>query len=666
MGVDVRGLPFVCLLLALAAASFRSEAFAAPSVDVYGGAPDVNSPQLSPDGKKLLMLVPRGDDEAVRIATLGGASCEFAPSNVTIQGILWANSERALVLVSYFLAMGSDVNTPQYNYEMYRFVTIDTKCGDQHILLSDQEDFKYLTGAAFIGRDPNGRFLLFSSLDLRLSYETTGSRVGSRDYSSFDVYRVDLATGKGEKIETGNRDTQGWIADSSGLPRIRIDRNPDGGRRTAFARIGTDWQQVYDSGSPVDEARVVYFKGIADKPDTAYVATRNGGDKTAIFEFDLRSKKLGRLVFQHPQVDVDAVSRDAYSQAVVGVGYTVDYPTAEYFDPTYARMQADLAATFPGEHAQIISASSDRKKFVVFVEGRQYPSGAYHLVDMTEPAVSLIGAKRAAIGAGDVGSVRSFSYQARDGLTIPAFLTLPPQSSGKKLPLVVMPHAGPDQRDDASFDRWAQFLASRGYAVLQPQFRGSSGYGARLHDAGHFKWGLEMQDDLTDGVKHLVADGTADASKVCIVGHDYGGYAAMAGLAFTPDLYRCGVSIAGVSDLVAWIDYWRRRSGTSFPRRGKPWYLSLVGDPASDRERMASTSPINYVARIAAPLLLMHSKRDIYVPFKQSTAMAESLKAWRRPVEFVELQGDDHDLSRPSTHKRILREVEAFLAKHLK
>jgi len=227
-----------------------------------------------------------------------------------------------------------------------------------------------------------------------------------------------------------------------------------------------------------------------------------------------------------------------------------------------------------------------------------------------------------------------------------------------------MPHDGPNSRQDAHFDAWAQFLVSRAYAVLQPQFRGSSGYGARHVDAGRFKWGLEMQNDLTDGVQHLVANGTVNAAKVCILGQGYGGYAAMAGLAFNRELYRCGISINGIADLPTWVDYWRRR-GVAYLGAGKFWH-EFVGDPVANKERLVATSPLRSVNGIDAPLLLMHATQNTRVPIGQSKAMLYAMRAAQRPVEFVELPDDNAELVRAASNKRALREIEAFLSKHLR
>lgn len=658
---------FIGFLLFVCATSLApTVARAAASADVYGNFPDIANPIISPDGQHLAMQIALGDMGGLRIVKIGGGKgCSYAPSTVKLRSIFWANSERLVLQVSFFYRPSYMPDEPQYHYEIFRFVSMDTNCANQREILRDHEDYYRLGGFDFLGRDAEGKYLFFAATNIHISVdpEFTGSRVKQRDLSTWNVYQVDAATGKSETYERGTPRTDDWIIDGAGQLRVRIDRDPNSNDRTVFARIGgsRDWVQVYAFPDKGDEARELTFAGIGASPDIAYVITRNGGDRDALYEFNLQTKTLGRLVFQHPKVDLDGLLIDNYSRQAVGTAYTEDYPSAEYFDRSYAQMQADLAATFPGEKVHVISVSKDRKRFVARAEGPQNRTGAYYLVDMTIPDMSTIGQRYAAIAQADVGQVTSFTYKARDGLEIPAYLTLPPGSGGKNLPLIVMPHGGPHARDTASFDSWAQFLASRGYAVLQPQFRGSAGFGARFLDAGKLKWGLEMQNDVTDGVKHLIANGTADASRVCIFGWSYGGYAAMAGLAFTPDLYKCGVAGAGVSDLLLFLGDKRRRSDSLAKFWGK-----YIGNPITDQQRLAQTSPARSPGTFRAPILLIHPKDDTVVPMRQSTVMADALTAHGKSVEFIVLDGDDHWLSRASTSRRVLRELEAFLARHLK
>jgi dipeptidyl aminopeptidase/acylaminoacyl peptidase len=243
-------------------------------------------------------------------------------------------------------------------------------------------------------------------------------------------------------------------------------------------------------------------------------------------------------------------------------------------------------------------------------------------------------------------------------------LTLP-QGARQNLLLVLLPHGGPhNARDSLDYDDWATFLASRGYAVLQPNYRGSGGYGDAWQRAGYRQWGGLMQTDLNDGVDALVRSGIVDANRVCIVGASYGGYAALAGATMTPDRYRCAVSVAGPSDLSQFVLERERRSGDDDTMTAD-WWRRSIGDRDEDREAVRAASPVNLADRVAAPILLMHGTDDTVVPIDQSRRMLRALNAANKNVRFVELRGDDHWLSDAPTRIQVLREIETFLAQHL-
>jgi dipeptidyl aminopeptidase/acylaminoacyl peptidase len=664
----MRRASLVAFSTVLIAASFGAgAALAAPGADVYGAQPELDHVSLSPDGAHIAMIAPQGDTGGVRIMKVGGATCAFGAGKVKFRNIFWANPDRLIVEVSFTFSGDKATNDPTYMYEIYRAISVNARCEDSKDLLAGIKNIGRITGGNFLGATPDGQKVLFSAININRRARDQDTRLKGISTSSYDVYAIDPATGKSETYEAGTNKTTGWYLDGAGLLRMRMDRkNETGEDYFVRARIGDskDWTTVYDSASVTDDSRAIGFVAVSGRGDLAYVTTRNGGDKFGLYEFDLKSKAVGRKLFQNARVDAEGLLLDNNSQQAVGVSYIDDHPTAEYFDKTYAQMQADLAATFPGERVRISSVSRDQKKFIAYVEGAQNPGGAYHFVDMTIPEMSKIGSRYPALTAADIAPVKAFTYQSRDGLTIPAYLTLPPGSSGKSLPLVVYPHGGPQSRDDASFDPYVQFLATRGYAVFQPQFRGSEGFGARHMEGGHFKWGLEMQNDITDGVAYLTGNGTADASKICIFGFSYGGYAAMAGLAFTPDLYKCGVSGAGPSDLLLLVGDISRRSEFSY--LGTDGWREWIGDPTRDRNRLLGTSPVQNADKIKAPLLLIHGSDDIVVPLRQSTVMVDAMKEAGKPVELIVINGDDHWLSRASTNKRVMQELQRFLGTHLK
>lgn len=267
-----------------------------------------------------------------------------------------------------------------------------------------------------------------------------------------------------------------------------------------------------------------------------------------------------------------------------------------------------------------------------------------------------------AIGPKRVGEVRFFWYAAADGMQIPAFLTLPTGREAEGLPLVVMPHGGPASRDEPGFDWWAQALAAEGYAVLQPQFRGSTGFGDAHLKAGYDQWGEKMQTDLSDGVRRLAADGVIDPTRVCVVGASYGGYAALAGATLDRGVYRCAVSVSGVSDLKRFLGWSRKMNGSDSV--AVRFWKRFMGAKRLGDASLAQLSPALLADRVEAPVLLIHGKDDTVVPFEQSKFMADALKKAGKPHALVELAGEDHWLSGEETRTAMLRETIGFLQTH--
>jgi dipeptidyl aminopeptidase/acylaminoacyl peptidase len=367
-----------------------------------------------------------------------------------------------------------------------------------------------------------------------------------------------------------------------------------------------------------------------------------------------------RALISDEQRDIGGLIRDPYSQAILGAWSTGSDPQTFWLD-NKARSRADsLKKAFGGKEASLLGRSSDGTRVLVSVATHATPA-VYYLIDYTKGKADIVGEEYPALVGATLGEVRELTYKARDGYEIPAFVTLPADAGDKQLPLVVLPHGGPESRDPRAFDWLAQFLASRGYAVLQPQFRGSTGYGEAHRKAGYRQWGRLMQDDVTDGVKALIDQGRVDPKRVCIVGASYGGYAALAGAAFTPELYACAVSINGVSNLPAMLAFEERYAGSESD--AVSYWIDHIGPKTSPD--VISKSPSRAAANIRAPVLLLHGVNDSVVPVSQSREMAKALKSLAKPHTLVELLGEDHWLSRSDSRTRVLTEMETFLATYL-
>jgi dipeptidyl aminopeptidase/acylaminoacyl peptidase len=367
-------------------------------------------------------------------------------------------------------------------------------------------------------------------------------------------------------------------------------------------------------------------------------------------------------LYANPKYDAGEPIYDPWTDRIIGTTYMDDKTEFQYFDPNLQALQKGLEAAFPDVAVRAVSWTTKLDKVIVEVDGPRRPFDYYYL-DRATHAATKIGSAYPGLHAPDLGSVQFYPYKARDGLDIPAYLTLPPGKPLSGLPLIVLPHGGPDARDSIGFDWMAQFFANRGYAVLQPNYRGSWGYGRKFTQAGLHQWGLKMEDDLTDGVTKLVSDGFVDPKRVCIVGASYGGYAALAGAALTPNVYACAVSFAGVSDLPKMISEERVRYGKDSARVS--FWISRIGSTYDDSEQLAATSPARQADRIKCPVLLMHGEGDTTVQIEQSEIMADAMRRAGKQVEFIRFPDEDHYFNLADTRIRFLKETEAFLNKYI-
>jgi dipeptidyl aminopeptidase/acylaminoacyl peptidase len=356
----------------------------------------------------------------------------------------------------------------------------------------------------------------------------------------------------------------------------------------------------------------------------------------------------------------DSLIEDRRSRLWIGTTAEGDEPVPTMFSPLFdARVQGARKA-FPGYRVRLMSWSADFNRMIVFTDGGD-DSGTYWIVDIAKKSANILGGVYPSVGPTDVGPVRMIDYKAADGLALRGVLTLPPGRAPKNLPLVVMPHGGPWARDYPEFDYWPQAFASRGYAVFQPNFRGSDGYGDSLLKAGYGEFGRKMQTDISDGVVELVREGIVDPKRACIVGWSYGGYAAQAGITIQQGLYRCAVSMAGVSDLTKFVYYLGEEAGVDSSDM-RFWRLFL--GPESGLGSFAAISPAQLASKADAPILLIHGKDDTVVPIAQSDEMEHALNAAGKPVERLTLTGADHWLLHEDVRVAMVKASVAFVEKY--
>ncbi|HWV59986.1 MAG TPA: S9 family peptidase [Sphingopyxis sp.] len=468
------------------------------------------------------------------------------------------------------------------------------------------------------------------------------------------VYRVDVATGRKRLEEKGRANILNWGADHLGRVRFGIGYRDNTTKSTLLYRSGGDGLfRVIDSARLDEEEELTLpFMFIPDS-DRGYVIKEIADGRQAVVEVDIPTGRDVRTVYAAADTDVENPAVGPSGSRLLGVWTSDREQSLRWIDPAMAEHQKALDASSPQSMVHIDSWDGDLTSMLVRFRTPDNPGLLFHY-DSTTGQLSRLAAINNAIGGKRLSRAKLVRYKARDGLEIEGVLTMPRGRASKNLPFIVMPHGGPWGHDELSYDYWAQFLAERGYAVLQPNFRGSTGYGAEFEKAGQGQLGFAMQDDVTDGVRWAVSEGIADTKRVCIVGGSYGGYAAMWGIAKDPDLYRCAISINGVANLRREVndfgDHIRRRLYRSQWQKMTPDF--------------AAVSPINAIDRIKAPLLLIHGKKDVTVDHSQSARMYSAMKKADKTVEFVSVPLADHYFTREADRMTLLRSIETFLRTH--
>ena len=627
---------------------------APPPASAFGRVPAVVDAAISPDGARVAILGGASDQRVISIATIDQPGLPILPlGDVEAVSLQWAGNDYVLARIAYWESTDLRV---AYRFERNIAVTPAAKPASR--LLDNDVYSQYLTSqpvygvtsgtptrAMMLGLSDNGR--ADDRFDTRMKRKGQGGSV-------FSLWKVDPATGNGQLVERGNEDTSGWAVDLAGQPRVRWDIDELNHRFSVFGRAGGkgDWKPVWNGGS-YDSRRAYY--GYSEPDDAIYLA--QDGRLVRKRLLDGAVEPVGKDVIG-PSL---SLVWDEHRNVAVGLSSGTERASTEWLDPEIGAAAAVLQRAFKSQQITFSGWSKDRARFLLRASAPNTP-GTWYLYDRPRKEISPMGEEYPELKGAALGSTRWFTYKARDGLEIPAYLTLPPGATpGAKLPLIVYPHGGPRARDDYDFDFIAQFLATRGYAVLQPQFRGSWGFGDAFEAAGRGEWGGKMQTDMLDGVAALVTSGEVDAGRVCIVGASFGGYSALAGAALHPGAYRCAASIAGISDLGQFLIEKRRAYGTAAASMEE--LRSDLG--AASSETLQAQSPARHASAIRAPVLLIHGDKDTVVDSAQSLFMAEKLKALNLPHELVILPNENHYLTRTATRTQTLEALERFLAKNL-
>ena len=626
---------------ALAAVSPAVAQVAVPPLEAYGRLPAYELSVLSPSGDRVAHVVTQGEERVVLVNAL--------PSGEMIGGVRVGEGKlRDLVWVGETHVLAIISGTMRYPW------------GDEHEVSQGQVyDLERNRLRSVFAGLPQVLRALYSVRVVEMDGEPRIVFEARRaDDYRIALYAVNPDTLYARQLEENATATEDYVVAPDGRRIARANYRQEDGVWSFQVKRTVGWRTVWSTTALLDAPQLG-----GEGPD---------GDSVAVLASpEPGQPRVWRLLgldgVWRPLPFEGEPTRLIYHPAtgrLIGAAYReAEGWSYSFIDPVADRAWRSIEKAFEGLDPMLVSWSDDLRKAVVF-SGGAVDAGVYHFVNLNAGRADLLGEQYPEIAPEQVGEVRPIAYEAADGMRIPGYLTLPPGvSEPRDLPLVVFPHGGPQWRDELQFDWWAQALASRGYAVLQPNFRGSSGLGLAHLEAGYGEWGRKMQTDLSDGVRWLAAQGLIDPSRVCIVGSSYGGYAALAGATIDTGVYRCAVSVSGVSDLRAMLRWTADRMGRSNNEANRYWNRFMGAENVGDRS-IDDRSPARLADRVEAPILLIHGRDDTVVPYSQTTAMAAALRRAGKPHEVVELDGEDHWLSRAETRQRMLAATVAFLETH--
>jgi dipeptidyl aminopeptidase/acylaminoacyl peptidase len=620
-----------------------------PAAEVFGALPAATDVVMTPNGQRLAWIDGRFAKPRVvmfDIAARKELRVLALPEQLRVRSLLWNDDETLIITFS-------ETQSAKYATETSR---------------------EYFVNIAYGAGGGDGRLLPLTkgnNNDARAAAQARIVRARlSKPHTVIMAFRtcecliaVDTNTGEQTVVRSGTPFSSGWAVNRDGVALAREDWDWTKRAYRVYALSGETMREILrtDDGDPPDLA------GLLPDSSALVMLKPSGQGHQAAWALPLDGSPM-RVLAEDPGADVTGVYADSDTGAVVGVYVSGTKTRINWLDPS-ARQRAEvLDRTFPNKTVGIYGWSTDGSRTLAEVQSGSSPP-IYYLVDFSTHRADIAAESYPALENVPLGELKQITYKARDGTPIPAYLTMPPGKPPGPVPLVVLPHGGPQARDYPQFDWLVQFLATRGYAVLQPQFRGSTGFGEAFEKAGYRQWGGLMQDDVTDGVRSMVDQGIADPHHVCIVGMSYGGYAALAGAAFTPTVYSCAASVNGVSDLRALRDQMAPESGLRYGMVVR--YISTMQSAFNERvgsetdPALKTHSPINSVGAISVPVLVAYSTNDNIVANTQSERMVEALRKAGKPVTVVTLPQDDHWMSRSETRVQLLKALESFLHDHI-
>jgi dipeptidyl aminopeptidase/acylaminoacyl peptidase len=646
-----RILAALCALALLPAAGPPADPPAA-----FGARPGVESISLSPQGTKIAFIAPGPGQSAVLYTADAAGGTQPREALIAdgkperLRSCSWVSEQRLVCEVFMMVEVTGEI------YPVSRVMAVDSDGRNLRVLSRPSRDYDLwvaLSGGEIIDSLPGEDGAVLMGREYVPEERQNSILVDRRQ--GYGVDRIDTRSGQSRTVEQPRRYASDYISDGRGEIRIMGVRDIagatgyDSGTISYFYRTkgARDWKPFADYNSATDEG--LHPVAVDPELDSAYAFKRVDG-RRALYRVALDGSNRETLVFAHPQVDVDGLVRLGRRQRVVGATFVTEKRQAVYFDPQLKALGAALSKAMPGLPLIHFRDSNLDESRLLIEAGSDVDPGRFYLYDKAAKRLSEIMVVRPELEGATLATVKPVTYKASDGTEVPAYLTLPPGSSGRNLPAIVMPHGGPDARDEWGFDWFAQYFAARGFAVLQPNYRGSAGYGDIWFQRNGFRSWRSAIGDVNDAGRWLVAQGIADPSKLAIVGWSYGGYAALQSSVLDPNLFKAIVAVAPVTDLALYKQDW---IGWSMGRVQR----DFVGSGA----HVGEGSPAQNASRIKAPVLLFHGERDFSVRVRQSRVMADRLKDAGTKAELIVYPQLDHGLADSAARADMLRRSDAFL-----
>lgn len=629
---------FYVLLLLIGVHTARAQDVPVLDRGLFFGNPEISGGQLSPDGKWISFTKEYGGIMNIWVKKIDEPFEKARPltdSKRPMNGYFWSEDGKYIL---YVKDGNGDENMNIFAVDPMAKVTTGVPESRNITPLKEVTAQIYMVSR----KDPD---LLMIGLN-------------NRDKAWHDLYSLKISTGELKKIYENTDRITSYEFDWDEKLRV-LSKTDDKGTTQFFYKEGDKLTPIYET--LVTES--AYISNWNEDNSKFYLVTNKGNlDKSTLFLMDPKTKQITKIESDpKDKVDFGGLFLDRNTRKMIYTSYTGDKTEYYWKDKTWEANYKFLQSKFPGREVNFSSSTNDYSKFLVAVGGDKYASEAYFFDAKTKqllfqytPRTELKKVEKY------LAAMTPISYKSSDGLEIPAYLTLPVGSSGKNVPVVVLVHGGPKgPRDYWGYNSTVQFLANRGYAVLQPNFRASGGYGKKFQNGGDLQWGKLMQDDITWGVKYLIDQGIADKNKVVIMGGSYGGYATLAGLAFTPDVYAAGVDIVGPSNLFTLLD-----SVPAYWEAARAFLYGMVGDPKTEegKKRMQEASPLFSVDKINKPLLIVQGANDPRVKQAEADQIVIALRDKGKKVNYILADDEGHGFRKPVNSMAMYAETEKFLA----